>query len=223
MYPLIIGVVLAAVLDWLSIVFRWQRVKVITKPLVMLLLLAWFYGMTGFQDASWLFALALVFSLIGDIWLMLPAGFFLFGLVAFLAAHCIYIWGFTRNLVISPLLIFVLILALALVSVVYITQIRVGIQRTRGARRLRFMAAAYCFLLTIMMVSAISTTANPSWDLWNGMQVAVGGMLFFLSDTMLAYDRFVKPIPNGRLWVRVTYHLGQILIISGAALQLAII
>lgn len=54
------------------------------------------------------------------------------------------------------------------------------------------------------------------------MQVAVGGMLFFLSDTMLAYDRFVKPIPNGRLWVRITYHLGQILIISGAALQLAI-
>ena len=220
MYPLIFFVLLAAGLDWMAIFFRWQRVKVISKPLVMLLLIAWLYGMTHFQGASWVYLLALVFSLIGDLWLMLPAGYFLFGLVAFFIAHGIYIWGFTSQLHISPLLVFVLILSLALVGVVYVTQIRVGIQRTRGARRLRFLAAAYCMILTIMMVAAISTTDNPAWQIQNGIQVAVGGMLFFLSDTMLAYDRFVKPIINGRLWVRITYHLGQILIISGVALQL---
>lgn len=213
-------VVLSAVLDWLSILFRWQHFKVITKPLVILLLIGWLFAMTSFQGDSRLFVLALVFSLIGDIWLMLPAGFFLFGLVAFFIAHCIYIWAFAQNLVISPLLVFVLVLALALVSVVYITQIRVGIKRTRGARRLRYLAAAYCVILTIMMVAAISTTGNPAWQLGYAVLVAIGGMLFFLSDTMLAYDRFVKPIANGRLWVRITYHLGQILMICGAALQL---
>jgi uncharacterized membrane protein YhhN len=223
MYWLILVVLSAAVLDWAAIRFRWQHAKGITKPLVMVLLIAWLYGMTGFHGMGWLFMLALVFSLIGDVWLMLPAGYFLFGLAAFFIAHCVYIWAFTSSLHISPLLIFVLLLAVSLVCVVYISQIRVGINRTRGARRLRFMAAAYCLILTIMMVAAISTTDNPTWLIQNSAQVAAGGMLFFLSDTMLAYDRFVKPIPNGRLWVRISYHLGQILIISGAALQLALV
>lgn len=219
MYGFIVVVLIAAITDWLAIAKQWQHLRMITKPVVILLLIAWFYLMTGFQPSTWLYVVALLFSLIGDIWLMLPAGYFLFGLMAFFLAHCAYISAFTQHLPSEPILIFVLILALALVGVIYITQIRVGIIRTRGARRLRILSAVYCFILTIMMVSAIATTMDPAWNLFNSIQVAMGGMLFFLSDTMLAYDRFVKPIHHGRLWVRISYHLGQIMIISGAALQ----
>ncbi len=220
MYWYILVVILAAILDWMALGKRWQHARVVTKPLVIVLLLIWFYAMTGFQGNAAFFAAALFFSLIGDIWLMMPAGFFLFGLAAFFVAHCAYIIAFAPTLPQSPLMYYVLALALALVGVIYVSQIRVGIMRTRGARRLRVLSGLYCFILTIMMVAAIATTDRPEWNLYYAIQVSIGGMLFFLSDSMLAYDRFVNPIRHGRLLVRISYHLGQILIISGAALQL---
>jgi uncharacterized membrane protein YhhN len=43
-------------------------------------------------------------------------------------------------------------------------------------------------------------------------------VLFYASDSMLAWDRFLKPLSHARLRVMVTYHLGQIGIILGATL-----
>jgi len=45
------------------------------------------------------------------------------------------------------------------------------------------------------------------------------GAVFFLSDSMLAWNRFVTPISYGRLKVIITYHLGQILIALGRPMQ----
>lgn len=220
MYWYILIVLFAAIIDWLAVYKQWQHARIITKPLVIMLLIAWFYIMTGFRGAAVIYTLALVCSLIGDIWLMMSAGYFLLGLVAFFLAHFAYIVAFTPTLPYSPIMFYVLALALALVGVIFMTQIRVGIMRTRGAHRLLVLSGVYCFILTIMMVSAIATMVRPEWNMYYAIQVSIGGMLFFLSDTLLAYDRFVKPIRYGRLMVRISYHLGQILIISGAALQL---
>jgi uncharacterized membrane protein YhhN len=220
MYWLILFVLVAAGFDWLAIIKKTQRVKYITKPLVIILLIAWFYAFTGFHSEGILFALALVFSGLGDVWLMLPGNFFLMGLAAFFVAHGAYIAAFTPTLPRSPIVAVILAVALIIVSIFFFTQIRAGIIRTRGARRLRVLSAVYCFILTIMTVSAISTLTRPEWLFEHALQAAIGGVLFFISDTLLAYDRFVKPMKYGRLAVRVTYHLGQILLISGAAMHL---
>jgi len=37
----------------------------------------------------------------------------------------------------------------------------------------------------------------------------LGGLLFLVSDGLLAYNRFARRIKFGQLWVRITYHLGQ--------------
>lgn len=220
MYWLILLVLIAAVFDWLAIIKKTQRVKYITKPLVIVLLLFWFYLMTGFKSQGFLFAMALIFSCLGDIWLMLPAGFFILGLLAFFVAHCAYIAAFTPSLPTSPLVLIILVAALIVVSIFFFTQIRAGIIRTRGAHRLRVLSGIYCFILTIMAVSAIATLTRPEWQFAHAIQAAAGGVLFFISDTLLAYDRFVKPMKYGRLAVRVTYHLGQILLISAAAMHI---
>jgi uncharacterized membrane protein YhhN len=47
----------------------------------------------------------------------------------------------------------------------------------------------------------------------------LGAASFFMSDTLLAWNKFVTPISKGSLKVMVTYHLGQILIALGAATQ----
>jgi len=43
--------------------------------------------------------------------------------------------------------------------------------------------------------------------------------LFFISDTLLVINRFVKPFQNARLFVRTCYHLGQFGLIAGALLN----
>jgi uncharacterized membrane protein YhhN len=50
---------------------------------------------------------------------------------------------------------------------------------------------------------------------WNvGAPLAAAGATCFLaSDTLLAVDRFDRPIPRGTLAVHVTYHVAQVLLV----------
>jgi uncharacterized membrane protein YhhN len=42
---------------------------------------------------------------------------------------------------------------------------------------------------------------------------AIGAVSFLVSDTLLATDRFVRPIRQGTLMVHVTYHVAQVLLV----------
>jgi uncharacterized membrane protein YhhN len=46
---------------------------------------------------------------------------------------------------------------------------------------------------------------------------ASGGLLFFISDLLHGADRLGKRIPHAKFWIIATYHLGQFLIVLGAA------
>jgi hypothetical protein len=48
---------------------------------------------------------------------------------------------------------------------------------------------------------------------------AFGAFLFFLSDIILAWNKFVAPINNGRIINIGLYHLGQIALIAGVVMQ----
>jgi uncharacterized membrane protein YhhN len=218
---LICIVVIAAIVDWIAILRKWPRAKYITKPLVILLLIAWLFLFTELKGETILFGLALIFSVVGDIWLMMPGSYFLLGLVSFFLAHCAYIVAFTPSLPSSLWFLIISLVVLAGSSSIFFTQILAGIRRTRGARRLRILSGLYCLILALMFVSALSTLFRPEWSTQQAGMAALGGLFFFASDTLLSYDRFVKPIRYGRLLVRITYHLGQIMIIAGAALHIA--
>jgi hypothetical protein len=49
--------------------------------------------------------------------------------------------------------------------------------------------------------------------------VSVGAFLFFISDVILAWNKFVSPIKNGRILNIAAYHLGQIGLIAGVIIQ----
>jgi len=51
--------------------------------------------------------------------------------------------------------------------------------------------------------------------------VTTGAFLFYLSDIILAWHRFVAPISNGRLLNIACYHAGQIMLIAGVIAQFA--
>ena len=69
--------------------------------------------------------------------------------------------------------------------------------------------AMYSVVLSLMLYSAWTTLLRPEWGKTRAWLAAIGASLFFISDSMLAWDRFVTSFPKARLWIHVTYHLGQ--------------
>lgn len=191
----------------------WRTVLYILKPGTMLLIIALavtgvLSGATG-SYAMWVVA-ALVASVLGDIFLMLPKDRFIYGLSAFLAAHLIYIYAFWGALPVQwdvgdlapvpPLVLAVWAL---------MREISTGL-RERGQKRLLPPVMVYATVIGVMAWRAgcLIGTDNVPVPVW---MVASGAVLFVMSDGVLAYDRFVKAIPYRDLLVMGTYFTAQYL------------
>ena len=215
----LIGLALVvAFLDWLAVAKKWVTLEYVAKPGVMVVLLVWLASVGGFQGYLILFGLGLVFSMAGDIFLMLPKERFVAGLVSFLLAHVAYIIGFNDTFPPMNLVTLVVAALVALVAFRLYTRIAGGLTAS-GNDKLKIPVLVYSIVISIMLLSALLTLIKPEWTAISALLAAFGALLFFLSDSCLAWNKFVQPLPNGRLIVIITYHVGQILIITGAALH----
>ena len=197
-----------AVTDWIAVTYSNLRLRWVSKPGVMLLLIGVALALHPASAAQRdVFAGALFLSLIGDVYLLLNGErWFLAGLVAFLAAHLAYIDGFLLG---GPDRGPLLYSAVA-VSLVSLPLGGYMLRSTlRGAeRRLAPAVAAYLVAISAMVALAIAT-GRPA--------AMAGGVLFYVSDSLIAWNRFVRPLPWAPLAVIVTYHLAQ----TGLVLSLA--
>jgi uncharacterized membrane protein YhhN len=152
---------------------------------------------------------------------MLPKEQFIAGLVSFLLAHMAYIIGLRPRL---PAELPTLLVALGLAVIVALTAVQIyrriaaGLQAS-GKSSLRGPVLAYTLVISVMLLSAMLTLLSDAWFSLHAVLVCLGAALFFLSDTVLAWNKFVSPMRYGRLLNMSTYHLGQILIALGAALH----
>ncbi len=227
MYIVLIAALIFAVLEWF---FEYKKNKLgiyLTKPTVMLLIIAWvwFYAdvpalMSGTNTSSviW-FVFGLFFCLGGDIFLMLPERFFLPGLISFLVGHICYIIGFGMPIPPTGSETVALIIAVILIFVAGWVYVRLASgMRNLGKERMRIPVLIYTVVIVLMLFSALMTLFNEEWDLLPALLVSIGAFLFLISDIMNAWVRFVALIPNHRLWIMSTYHFAQICIAVGAAL-----
>jgi uncharacterized membrane protein YhhN len=207
-----------AVIDWIAVTKQANKLEYIAKPGVMLALLIFVVASGGLAGAMIWFALGLVFSMAGDIFLMLPKEKFVAGLVAFLLAHIAYLAGF--NSPPSPLGLPALVTAAVIMvtSILLYRRIAAGLEASRQTK-LRLPVLAYTMVISLMLFSALLTLTNPAWRVTAALLVSAGALMFFLSDAVLAWNKFVTPIPHGRLINLSLYHLGQIGITWGAALM----
>lgn len=157
------------------------------------------------SSQRWLLG-ALLGSLAGDVFLM-GQGLFIAGLVSFLLAHLCYIALF-----------------------------RVGVpwlgSRPALAGTVLLGAGMYAFLWqgglpadlrvpVAVYVLAIALMAAQAWARWRQLAsrpalcVALGASCFMLSDSLLATNRFVQPLPWAPLWVLASYYAAQALIVIG--------
>lgn len=210
---------LPAAADWLAVWKGWQRVNFFTKPLAMLTLIIGF-GLWGHFKGSLLwFGIGFCFSLLGDVFLLLSHGYFLYGLSAFLIAHLVYTVGFNSPLPEIGLPFYLLGLIILVAWWLLRRRLDLALHASGRQSKMRLAVALYSAVIAAMLFSALATLFRPDWELPAAGCAALGGFLFFWSDTLLAFDRFVRPFPRARFWVRVTYHLGQLGLALGALLH----
>ena len=96
MYLLIVIIFISASLYIYSDFIKNQTLKYIFKPLttILIIILAIIHHSESTNLYGYLIITGLVFSLIGDVYLMLPIDKFIHGLAAFLIAHIFYIVAF---------------------------------------------------------------------------------------------------------------------------------
>jgi uncharacterized membrane protein YhhN len=215
-FTLLTVALILALLDWIAVAKKWKPLEYFAKPGVMIILLVWLWSVSGFGGPLTWFALGLIFSLVGDVFLMLPREQFIAGLIAFLLAHIAYTIGLTAS--VPPLTLISLIMAI----VVGITSTRIyrGVSSalvSSNNSNLKIPVRMYTIIISVMLLAALMTLVRPEWSTGSSLLVSTGAVLFYLSDAFLAWNKFVEPIRRGSLIVIITYHLGQMLIIVGAA------
>jgi len=216
---LLILVFLAAATDWAAVAKGWRKTEIVAKPATMLLLFAWLFVLSRLRGVLVWFGLGVLLSLVGDVFLMLSDRWFLAGLAAFLLAQGMYIVGLNSPLPdVSPVWSLGLALLLGVSLARVLRRITAGLA-AKGLGRLVIPVLLYGMTITVMLLSAMLTLFRGDWRPFTSLLVSAGAALFYFSDVLLAWDRFVTPVHNGRLINMVIYHLGQIALIVGAVLQ----
>lgn len=144
--------------------------------------------------------LALALSCLGDIFLALRVdNGFIYGLIAFLIAHLVYLFLFVRKWrrplrpPTSRLLVSVAVLAFSLIFSQWLAP---------GLGKVALPVMTYICAITLMVVAALWANLSTHW-------VAIGALLFMTSDSLLAADRFWQNIPGSGFLIWATYYLGQ--------------
>jgi uncharacterized membrane protein YhhN len=194
--------------DWLAVARDNKRLEYVFKPATMLVLVGAALVLRPVSDAqrSW-FVAALLLGLVGDVFLMLPRDLFLAGLGAFLLGHLAFIAGFLSTGFSAAraalAMTFLLIVGAVLVQRV-LTRMR-----ARGMAAMAPAVAAYAVVISLMVAVALASRQPLA---------VVPALLFYASDTMISFRRFVSPRPWMPVAIIVTYHLAQVGLVLALAL-----
>ena len=176
----------------------------IFKPLTMVfILLVAILGQATLPFYKYMIITGLVFSLAGDVFLMLPSDRFVAGLVAFLIAHLFYIAAFVSE--IGALTWWPLVPAVIYGIVIY-TILAPSLGKLK--------------LPVLIYVVGILIMAWLAWERWvqtgqsSALLASVGAVLFVISDTILAINRFRGTFKPARALNLTTYFAAQWLIAS---------
>lgn len=197
------------------IVFEFTQIPAVhfvSKPLIVISLLLYYYSGSNREDRSPTFILALVACLAGDIFLMSP-DYFIPGLVSFLVGHVLYIFAYRQHQNDDDVdslrglqrvrLAFPIVLA-GTGLVVILFPVLGGMQ---------IPVVIYASIITVMALTALfrygRTSSKSFWLVFSG------AVLFMASDSILAFNKFMKPVNNAGLLIMTTYMAAQFLIVEG--------
>ncbi|MFZ6780960.1 lysoplasmalogenase [Undibacterium sp. Ji83W] len=195
--------------EWGKEIDSAQYLHYIFKPLTTLAIFFFAWRSKPVISATYQKAIlaGIIFSLIGDIFLMLPGTVFhhgfLCGLLSFLLAHICFLRALiSDSRFAGKPLAFVCIAALGIINLLILWP---GLPTA-----LQIPVIAYVSLLLCMTAQAISR--GLQLRSMSGHLALIGGLCFMLSDTLLAYNRFYAPIAHSPLLILSSYYLALWLI-----------
>ena len=203
--PILYVITAAAVL--IAILFNVPMLYLVAKPLLMITLLTYFLSASkGYPGWRMLVVMALVFSWGGDVFLMLD-NMFVAGLASFLVAHLFYIVAYQKTGAGKGKLRPFDIAAFALYGIALIWILYPGL----GGMLVPVIA--YALVLLAMGVWAHKRRGETAIASFG--YVSAGVILFVISDSLIAVNKFAYDVPGERLLVMATYIAAQFLIIQG--------
>jgi len=187
----------------------------VAKPLILISLILFFY-LNGKQleaKTRRIMLLALTFSLIGDVLLMfddVSMNYFIGGLVAFLIAHIMYILVFLdkRNSSQKPL-VFITLLLIYVLVLFYILKGGLG----------SMLIPVIAYVITIFTMAITSSLRKGNVPTISYNLVLIGALLFVISDSFIAINKFYSAVPNEHILIMSTYALAQYCIVMGIIKQ----
>lgn len=183
----------------------------ILKPLLMPVLIAVAFSLYKNHNNKKEFiflVLSLFFAGIGDILLLNDSNiFFIYGLVAFLISHILYIILFNiQNS--NPLYFNKDSLLFGIVLIIYAFLFFHVIKNNLG--ELNIPVIFYIIIITLMVFSAFRRNKGKGY-IW----VLFGSICFIISDSILAYDKFCHHYTNNNYLILIFYLIAQLFIVSG--------
>lgn len=147
----------------------------------------------------------LALSLVGDVLLMLPMDLFVPGLIAFLLAHLCYIAAFAPGSAGRARW-------MAFVPVAVVAAGNLAGLLPQVAAALKAPVVVYTLVLGTMAAFALARAFTPEIaheTPRSSRMAAVGAILFMISDSLLAWDKFGGGLPMSALTVLTTYFVAQ--------------
>jgi alkenylglycerophosphocholine hydrolase len=206
-YWLAAATVVVAACDWWAVARRNRRAEYVFKPLALVVLIAAAVAL-GEGDSAYVVGftiLALVLSLAGDVFLMLPRNLFVGGLASFLLAHICYVAAFVPD---APSPGLAVIASVGVIAGFMYSRLFRGMVAT-GRQALAAPVGVYVLAISAMVVSALAAAGRADWSTDRSALAIGGALLFFCSDGMIGWSRFVRDFPGSRVAIMITYHLGQ--------------
>lgn len=205
-----LSTIIASIQDWHVLVY-------VSKPLLMITLSLWFYFKSRRVGDRFtiLIQAGLFFSLIGDVALMfehLDEFYFMIGLGAFLIAQLCYTIAFAHNIANAAapfsFLPWLIGTGITAYGVFFAMDLMPRLDDV-----IKVPVGVYAVAITLMGLAAtfrFGRTFPRSFAL-----IMIGACLFIASDSLLATNRFLRPLDHASWSVILTYAIGQYMIVAG--------
>lgn len=191
------------------------------KPLLMPVLMGWMLANRELLKEKFrqFIFVSLIFSMAGDVFLMfLREELFVFGLASFLLAHVLYIVAFFKSnsfgMKVLPLggkLVFALPYAFFVTGFLFI--LKDHILSKPETQPMFIPVMVYAIVIGSMGIFASWRVSGTNQ---NSFYMVLGGALLFIaSDSMIAINKFVQPLPYASILIMSTYISAQYFIVRG--------
>ena len=211
-YGLYIFIAIAA-LQIIAIHFNFTALRFISKPLLMPVLAIVVYSNCAKCSERNFIIAALLFSFLGDSFLLLEDKhplFFIFGLVSFLITHILYIIYFLGIKLLGNSLLkthpyLPLLIAGYGAGLVYFLYPWLG--------EMKVPVMLYAAIICSMLLCSIHIYKSVQPEV--GLQFIAGAVLFVFSDSLLAINKFYQPFQFAAILIMLTYCGAQYWLVRG--------